>query len=182
MTGKQSNILPTDEEPLSSLLSPDCEIPSDIQFEIFDEAGTLLGTLGGHKNLMALRSPVFKRMFYGPLKEKGNTVQVKFTSLVAFNALLKHSLDFGWHLADKHLLFDVFQVYVFCFLVEKGDKLRWPLAIPLESVEDDCSTLLFGSTIFRAEISKEFVPFCLGGVTPEEIINSRVEIHGELCL
>ena len=90
MTGKQSNILPTDEEPLSSLLSPDCEIPSDIQFEIFDEAGTLLGTLGGHKNLMALRSPVFKRMFYGPLKEKGDTVQVKFTSLVAFNALLKH--------------------------------------------------------------------------------------------
>ena len=60
---EQSNILPTDEEPIASLLDPSCEIPPDIQFEIFDEAGTLVGVLGGHKNLMALKSPVFKTMF-----------------------------------------------------------------------------------------------------------------------
>ena len=39
---------------------------------------------------MALRSPVFKTMFFGALKENGDTVQIKDTSLVAFKALLKH--------------------------------------------------------------------------------------------
>ena len=88
-TGRKSNILPTDEEPIASLLDPECEIPTDIRFEIYDDAERLLGVLGGHKNLMALRSPVFKAMLFGALKER-ETVQVKDTSLVAFKALLKH--------------------------------------------------------------------------------------------
>ena len=70
-----------------------CEIPPDIHFEIHDETGTMLGLLGGHKNLMALRTPVFKTMFFGALTEKGDTVQIKDTSLVAFKALLKHIHD-----------------------------------------------------------------------------------------
>ena len=90
---EQSNILPTDEEPIASLLDPEREIPPDIHFEIHDETGTMQGVLGGHKNLMALRSPVFKTMFFGALTEKGDTVQIKDTSLVAFKALLKHIHD-----------------------------------------------------------------------------------------
>jgi len=92
---EQSNILPTDEEPIASLLDPSCEIPPDIQFEIFDEAGTLVGVLGGHKNLMALRSPVFKTMFFGAQwkEQGGDKVQIRDTSLVAFKALLKHIHD-----------------------------------------------------------------------------------------
>ena len=90
---EQSNILPTDEEPIASLLDPSCEIPPDIQFEIFDEANTLMGVLGGHKNLMALRSPVFKAMFFGAFNGNGDTVQIRETSLVAFKALLKHIHD-----------------------------------------------------------------------------------------
>ena len=90
---EQSNILPTDEEPIASLLDPECEIPPDIKFEIHDEAGTMLGLLGGHKNLMALRSPVFKTMFFGAMKENGETVIIKDTSLAAFQALLKHIHD-----------------------------------------------------------------------------------------
>ena len=46
---EQSNILPTDEEPIASLLDPDCEIPPDIHFEIYDEAGTMLGLLGAQE-------------------------------------------------------------------------------------------------------------------------------------
>ena len=90
---EHSNILPTDEEPISSLLDPECEIPPDIYFEIHDEAGTMQGLLGGHKNLMALRSPVFKTMFFGALKESGDTVQIRDTSLAAFKVLLKHIHD-----------------------------------------------------------------------------------------
>ena len=90
---EHSNILPTDEEPISSLLDPECEIPPDIYFEIHDEAGSTQGLLGGHKNLMALRSPVFKTMFFGALKESGDTVQIRDTSLAAFKVLLKHIHD-----------------------------------------------------------------------------------------
>ena len=64
MRKEQSNILPTDDKPIASLLDPECEIPPDIHFEIYDEAGTMQGLLGGHKNRMALRSPVFKTMFF----------------------------------------------------------------------------------------------------------------------
>ena len=85
-----TNILPTDEEPLVSLLNPGCGIPPDVYFAIEDEeGGTLLGLLGGHRNLMALKSPVFKTMFYGSLKES-DPVQIKDTSLVAFKEMLKY--------------------------------------------------------------------------------------------
>ena len=92
MSGRreQSNILPTDEEPLASLLNPGCGIPFDVYFAIEDEeGGTLLGLLGGHKNLMALKSPVFKTMFYGSMKEN-DPVQIKATSLGAFKEMLKY--------------------------------------------------------------------------------------------
>ena len=81
---------PTDEEPIASLLSPSCGIPFDIYFEVYDDEGTLLGSLGGHKNLMALKSPVFKTMFYGALKECRATVQIKETSLGAFKEMLRY--------------------------------------------------------------------------------------------
>ena len=92
MAGRQEQpkISPTDEEPIASLLNPGCGIPPDIHFEVYDEEGTMLGLLGGHKNLMALKSPVFKTMFYGALKECGDTVQIKDTSLGAFKALLRY--------------------------------------------------------------------------------------------
>ena len=92
MSGRreQSNILPTDGEPLASLLNPGCGIPPDVYFAIDDEeGGTLLGLLGGHRNLMALKSPVFKTMFYGSMKES-DPVQIKDTSLGAFKEMLKY--------------------------------------------------------------------------------------------
>ena len=86
----ESNLLPTDEEPLASLLNPGCGIPPDVYFAIDDEeGGTLLGLLGGHRNLMALKSPVFKTMFYGSVKES-DPVQIKDTSLGAFKEMLKY--------------------------------------------------------------------------------------------
>ena len=88
--GEQPRILPTDEETIASLLNTDCGIPPDIHFEIYDEEGTILGSLGGHKNLMALKSPVFKIMFFGALKECGDTVQIKDTSLGSFKELLRY--------------------------------------------------------------------------------------------
>ena len=52
----------TDTKTIAHLMDPECEIPYDIHFDIEDDAGTTLGTLGGHKAIMALKSPVFKAM------------------------------------------------------------------------------------------------------------------------
>ena len=41
----------------------------DVYFEIGDMEGTTLERVGGHKTVMALKSLVFKAMFYGPLAE-----------------------------------------------------------------------------------------------------------------
>ena len=92
MAGRRdhSNAITSDEEPLVSLLNPGCGIPPDFYFAIDDEeGGTLVGLLGAHRNLMALKSPVFKTMFYGSVKEI-DPVQIKDTSLVAFKEMLKY--------------------------------------------------------------------------------------------
>ena len=64
---RQSNIEATESETIASLLDPHCDIPPDIQFKLEDENGTTLGILGGHRALMALKSPVFKAMIFGPM-------------------------------------------------------------------------------------------------------------------
>ena len=71
----------TGSETFVSLLEPSCGIPPDVHFEIEDSEGTSLGILGGHKTIMALKSPVFKAMFYGPLKETGDLIRIKDTSM-----------------------------------------------------------------------------------------------------
>ena len=60
--------------------------------------GTDLGTLGGHKNILALRSPVFKAMLFGSLKETGDHIKIKATSMFAFKTMLQyiHGVDEEW--------------------------------------------------------------------------------------
>ena len=79
-----SSVEATDSETVASLLDPACGIPFDVHFEIEDDAGNKLGTLGGHKNMMALKSPVFKAMLFGPMKETGDHIKIKNTSMFAF--------------------------------------------------------------------------------------------------
>ena len=74
---------------VASLLDPSYGIPPDIHFEIEDLEGTSLGILGGHKNILALRSPVFKAMLYGPMKETGDQIRIKDSSMLAFETMLK---------------------------------------------------------------------------------------------
>ena len=85
-----SNVKATDSKTVASLLDPACGIPFDVHFDIEDEEGTKLGTLGGHKNILALKSPVFKAMLFGPLKETGDHIRIKATSMFAFKTMLQY--------------------------------------------------------------------------------------------
>ena len=80
----------TDSETVASLLDPVCGIPFDVHFEIEDDAGNSLGTLGGHKAIMALKSPEFKAMLFGPMKETGKHIKIKDTSMFAFKTILQN--------------------------------------------------------------------------------------------
>ena len=93
-----AGIEPTDSKSVASLLDPECGIPFDVHFEIEDNEGVKVGKLGGHKALMALKSPVFKAMLFGPMKEVGEVVKVKGTSALAFKTLLFyiHEVEEAW--------------------------------------------------------------------------------------
>ena len=93
-----SNVEATDSETNASLMDPACGIPFDVNFQIEDDAGNTLGTLGGHKNIMALKSPVFKAMLFGPMKETCDPIKIKNTSMFAFKTTLCyiHGVEEEW--------------------------------------------------------------------------------------
>jgi len=88
-----SNIQATDEESLLSLTDPAFGVLFDVNFEIEDEEGFIVGVVGAHKAVMALRSPVFKAMFYGPLAETGELIRIKKTSMFAFKEMVRYMHD-----------------------------------------------------------------------------------------
>ena len=78
---------------IAALLDPASGIPFDVHFEIEDDDGHMAGSLGGHKNVMALKSSVFKAMFFGPMKETGDKIRLKKTSVFAFEQTRRHIYD-----------------------------------------------------------------------------------------
>ena len=75
------SILETDWQ---SLLSPDSDLPPDVLFTVQGEQ------VGGHKLFLAGVSPVFKGMFYGPMKETAKVIEVEETTFEAFDTMVKY--------------------------------------------------------------------------------------------
>ena len=50
---------------ISDFLKEDSEIPTDIAFEIVGDVGTELGTVRGHKLILAAHSVSFRKAFFG---------------------------------------------------------------------------------------------------------------------
>ena len=78
-------------------------------FDVEDEEGNKLGTLGGHKNILALKSPVFKAMLFGPLKETVHPIRIRATSMFAFKTMLQYIHDveeewWPWSVAARELI------------------------------------------------------------------------------
>ena len=74
-----------------SFLSPDSALPPDVFFLIEDvESGGEGKTIGAHRLFLAGVSPVFKGMFFGPMKETAEVVEVKETTPDAFDTMIKY--------------------------------------------------------------------------------------------
>ena len=115
-----------DPKSIGSLLDPECGIPFDVFFDLEDEADTRLGMIGGHKNILALKSSVFKAMFFGSLRETGDQIQIKATSMGAFKRMLQYAYGveeewYPWSLDIKEMfrLNDLAQRYDLPGLQEK---------------------------------------------------------------
>ena len=109
---------PTDSESHAYLRDPACGVPFDIRFEIEDKEGTSLGIVGGHKTILALKSPVFKDMLFGPLAEVGDLVKIRDTSMFAFTEMLNYiygvpsdSLPWSKEVRDLFLIADLAEKY-----------------------------------------------------------------------
>ena len=121
-----SSVKATDSETNASLMDPACGIPFDVHFQIEDAAGNTLATLGGHKNIMALKSPVFKAMLFGPMKETGDPIKIKNTSMFAFKTALCyiHGVEEEWwpwsiDVSDLVLIVDLAERFNLAGLKEK---------------------------------------------------------------
>ena len=78
-----------------SFLAQDSDLPPDVFFNVEGEDDGSEGerykrNIGGHKLFLAGVSPVFKGMFFGPLKETGDVVEVKEISPEAFDNMIKY--------------------------------------------------------------------------------------------
>ena len=73
------------------MLSRNSEIPHDVFFSIRTEEGPAIGRrkkIGAHKVLLSAVSPVFKRMFFGPMKETEEVIELNNTYGEAFKVLI----------------------------------------------------------------------------------------------
>ena len=75
-----------------AFLAPDSDIRPDVIFRVegaSDEGQTHVKNIAAHRIFLAGVSPVFMGMFYGPLKETQEIVDVKDISLEAFENMIK---------------------------------------------------------------------------------------------
>ena len=83
------------ETDLRVFLSPESEIPPDVLFRIQAEGEdtTREGsrkTIGAHRLILAAVSPVFRGMFFGPMKDTSEVIDVKETTAEAFETMINY--------------------------------------------------------------------------------------------
>ena len=84
------------ETNLLVFLSPESEIPPDVLFRIQaeeEDSASREGsrkTIGAHRLILAVVSPVFRGMFFGPMKDTSEVIDVKETTAEAFETMITY--------------------------------------------------------------------------------------------
>ena len=113
---------------LTSMLEPAFGIPTDVTFEImgftnmnnYNDSKSKeikLGEVSGHKVILALLSPVFKRGFFGPAADKKDVIAVRETTLEAFKIMN----DYIYNKCIDWSKLSVLELYDIVNLAEKYD-------------------------------------------------------------
>ena len=72
------------ETDLRVFLSPDSDLPPDVSILVQTEDGGGQKYVKAHRFPLSCVSPVFRGMFFGPIKETSEVVEVKETTAEAF--------------------------------------------------------------------------------------------------
>ena len=74
-----------------TFLSQDSDLPPDVFFLVKEEdEGGDGQTIGAHRLFLSGVSPVFRGMFFGPLKEAGQVIEVNETTPEAFDTMINY--------------------------------------------------------------------------------------------
>ena len=100
-----------------SFISPDSEVAPDVNFLVNGENDES-SKIGAHKVLLTGISPVFKRMFFGPMKETKEVVEVKKeTSPESLRAMV----DYIYARHPEKVLYKIMSPKTICELYVLGD-------------------------------------------------------------
>jgi len=90
------------------------------------------GEIKAHKYILAASSPVFKAMFFGPMKENKDVVEVKETSYEAFKKLIEYIYQVDIECKDISIV----ELYDIVNLAERYDmpKLKEELKIQMKNI------------------------------------------------
>ena len=72
----------------NTFLSPDSELPPDVCFLVTGEDERSSKTIRAHSQLLGGVSPVFRKQFFGPMKDEREVIEVEMTSAEAFQKLI----------------------------------------------------------------------------------------------
>jgi len=110
----------------------DSDLPYDITFEIIGNERCKGRKMKAHKSILAVISPVFKRMFYGAMKETRDVIPVGQTTADAFEKLI----DFFYHVDIDYKSMTVLELFDMVNLAEQYDvpKLMQELIVGLTMV------------------------------------------------
>ena len=136
---------------LSLMLEPSFGIPTDVTFKIMgfkhpefensQENEVLLGEVTGHRVILALLSPVFRRGFFGPATDSEDTVPVRQTTLEAFKLMIEYvyNKDIDWSRLPVLELYDVVNLaekYDIPGLMEQVKTQMEKITLTMEDVVD----------------------------------------------
>ena len=175
-----------------SFRSPDSEIPPDVFFLVKGEDGKS-SKIGAHRILLAGISPVFRRMFFGSMKETGETMEMKDTSPDTFGAMInyiytRHPDDVLYGIGSPKILFELFALADMYDILD----LKTEILNSLQEFEINHENLIYTATVancyrgFYADISTKLLMLCLkfylklGSTDKDALLENSDDILQEL--
>ena len=138
------------ENDWQSFLSPDSDLPPDVFFLVKDREDGESKRIGAHRFLLASVSPVFRGMFYGPVREMGEVVEVVDTTAQAFDAMINYIYYPAFNLSHIRCPQKLFE------LLSLGDKYQILKLFKLTSEALENLDIARENMIFTASVAKNY--------------------------
>ena len=149
-----------------SFLPEESEVPPDVFFLVHEEDGQS-ARIGAHRLLLAGVSPVFKRMFFGPMKETKEVMEVEDTSAQAVRAMIIYIYHKDY--ISEEVLTDTSTLFELYALGDMYDilNLKTEIMDSLDELEITMDTLVDTATVannykwLHTDLSTELMMKCL---------------------